>query len=74
MKNNQSHFGQRILGGVEARKKWVKKEDYVPLADRPEWDGEVIVMTQEPDEWHRNYGRLQGTKARSAGRKCGNGG
>ena len=51
-----------------------ERDDYVPLADRPEWDGKVILMTQEPDEWHRNYGRLQGKTARSAGRKCGNGG
>ena len=73
MNSNQKYFGGQTLGSLSTKDKWAKKSDYVPLSER-EWDGKVIVMTQEPDTWHRNYGRLQGTKARSAGRKCGNGG
>ena len=74
MKNNPKYFGGQTLGSLASKDKWAKKSDYVPLADRTDWDGEVIEMTQEPDDWHRNFGRVQGKQARRAGRKCGNGG
>ena len=72
MKPISGYFGEP--SGVAARKKWFKKEDYIPLDQRSDWSGEVIEMTQEPDTWHRNFGRVQGKQARRAGRKTGTGG
>jgi hypothetical protein len=43
MNRTQRYFSTQSLHGVEARKKWVKKQDYVPLAQR-DWDGKVIVL------------------------------
>jgi hypothetical protein len=43
MRTTHHLFGRIPLNGVEARKKWVKKKDYVPLAQR-DWDGKVIVL------------------------------